>query len=97
MKQLCVDGRNVFMGYLNMPEQTAEALDANGLLHTGDLAKIDADGFLYITGNTLYSYFLNYSSFEKLLKSIVNIIHVNNDSSIFKCLLSLTCRELVFS
>ena len=44
------------MGYLNMPEQTAEALDANGLLHTGDLAKIDADGFLYITGTPILLY-----------------------------------------
>ncbi|XP_067841253.1 long-chain-fatty-acid--CoA ligase ACSBG2-like isoform X2 [Heptranchias perlo] len=48
--ELCFWGRHVFMGYLNMTEQTKEALDAEGWLHSGDLGKHDKDGFLYITG-----------------------------------------------
>ena len=48
--ELCVKGRHVFMGYLNSQENTNESIDNEGWLHTGDLAKIDADGFLYITG-----------------------------------------------
>uniref|UniRef100_W5LB37 Long-chain-fatty-acid--CoA ligase ACSBG2 n=1 Tax=Astyanax mexicanus TaxID=7994 RepID=W5LB37_ASTMX len=48
--EICFWGRHVFMGYLNMTEKTAEALDADGWLHSGDLGKHDKDDFLFITG-----------------------------------------------
>uniref|UniRef100_A0A9J8CJQ8 long-chain-fatty-acid--CoA ligase n=1 Tax=Cyprinus carpio carpio TaxID=630221 RepID=A0A9J8CJQ8_CYPCA len=48
--EICFWGRHVFMGYLNMPDKTEEALDADGWLHSGDLGKHDKDDFLYITG-----------------------------------------------
>lgn len=48
--EICFWGRHVFMGYLNMPEKTEEALDAEGWLHSGDLGKHDKDDFLFITG-----------------------------------------------
>ena len=38
------------MGYLNNEEKTKEAIDDGGWLHTGDIAKIDKDGFMSITG-----------------------------------------------
>ena len=43
-------GDNVFMGYYEDPEATAEALDSNGYYHTGDLGYIDKNGFCIITG-----------------------------------------------
>ena len=47
--ELQVRGTNVFMGYLNLPEKTAEAIDADGWLHTGDVGLVDADGYYRIT------------------------------------------------
>ncbi|XP_069482831.1 long-chain-fatty-acid--CoA ligase ACSBG2-like isoform X2 [Ambystoma mexicanum] len=48
--EVCLWGRSVFMGYLNMAEMTTEALDEEGWLHSGDIGKLDQDGFLTITG-----------------------------------------------
>ena len=47
--ELLVRGNNVFMGYLNQPEKTAETFDADGWLHTGDVGLQDADGYFKIT------------------------------------------------
>jgi len=47
--EILVRGTNVFMGYLNQPEKTAEAIDAEGWLHTGDIGLMDEDGFFRIT------------------------------------------------
>ena len=38
------------MGYLNDEDKTKEAIDEEGWLHSGDIGKVDKDGFLYITG-----------------------------------------------
>lgn len=48
--EICFWGRHVFMGYLNMPDKTMEAIDPEGWLHSGDLGKHDHLNFLYITG-----------------------------------------------
>jgi len=48
--EVCSRGRNTFMGYLNNAKATKEVIDDEGWLHSGDLGRLDTDGFLWITG-----------------------------------------------
>ena len=48
--EFCTRGYSVMLGYWNDPAKTAEAIDSNGWMHTGDLAVIDADGYANIVG-----------------------------------------------
>ena len=48
--ELCTRGYSVMIGYWNDPEKTAEAVDAEGWMHTGDLATIDDEGYCNIVG-----------------------------------------------
>ncbi len=48
--EFCTRGYSVMIGYWNDPERTAEAIDADGWMHTGDLAEMDADGYVNIVG-----------------------------------------------
>jgi fatty-acyl-CoA synthase len=48
--ELCCRGYLVMAGYYKMPEKTAEAIDAEGWLHTADLATMDIDGYMSIAG-----------------------------------------------
>jgi long-chain acyl-CoA synthetase len=46
--EVWVKGPNVFLGYLDEPEQTARVLTADGWLRTGDIATVDDEGYLYL-------------------------------------------------
>jgi long-chain acyl-CoA synthetase len=47
-EEILVRGPNVFAGYWNLPQKTAEAVDGEGWLHTGDCGEIDAEGYLRV-------------------------------------------------
>ena len=47
--EIVVRGYNVMQGYFEDPERTAETIDADGWLHTGDIGTMDADGYVAIT------------------------------------------------
>jgi long-chain acyl-CoA synthetase len=49
-EELWARGHNIMQGYYNRPEETADVLDSEGWLHTGDLATIDEAGHVFITG-----------------------------------------------
>jgi long-chain acyl-CoA synthetase len=46
--ELCIKGPQVMAGYWQRPEETAKVIDAEGWLHTGDMAKMDENGFFFI-------------------------------------------------
>ena len=48
--EICCRGYNNMVGYYNMPEQTAACIDKNGWLHSGDIGRMDEQGYYYITG-----------------------------------------------
>jgi fatty-acyl-CoA synthase len=50
--ELCTKGYSVMLGYWNDRERTAEAIDRDGFMHSGDLATIDADGYVEIVGRS---------------------------------------------
>ncbi len=50
--ELCTRGYSVMAGYWNDPERTGEAIDAEAWMHTGDLARMDGDGYVNIVGRS---------------------------------------------
>ena len=57
--EICVRGYNVMRGYWDAPEQSAQAVSADGWLHTGDIGVLDARGYLRITDRLKDMYIMN--------------------------------------
>ncbi|XP_058137983.1 long-chain-fatty-acid--CoA ligase ACSBG2-like [Dasypus novemcinctus] len=95
-------GRHVFMGYLGDKENTRERIDSHGWLHTGDLGLLDANDFLYITGNvkdviTLRSgERINPTPIEERVKRHLPLVRyvmlVGQDAPYLCALLTLKCQ-----
>ncbi|XP_061751564.1 long-chain-fatty-acid--CoA ligase ACSBG2-like isoform X2 [Nerophis ophidion] len=98
--EICFWGRNVFMGYLNKPDQTNEALDQDGWLHSGDVGKFERN-FLFITGRikeliiTAGGENVAPVPIEDLMKAEVNIISnamlIGDRRKFLTMLLTLKC------
>ena len=54
--EILIKGPNIMEGYHNLPEETAKALREDGAFHSGDLGRVDGDGFVYITGRIKEQY-----------------------------------------
>ena len=48
--EILVKGANVMIGYLYQPEETSKTINRQGWLRTGDLGRLDSDGFVFVTG-----------------------------------------------
>ncbi|KAG9328233.1 hypothetical protein JZ751_015750 [Albula glossodonta] len=80
--EICFWGRHVFMGYLNMPDKTTEAIDQDGWLHSGDLGK-HIDEFLFITGRI---------KVKEQVSIISNAMLVGDKRKFLSMLLTLKCN-----
>lgn len=101
--EICIRGRNVFMGYLNNPDATFEVMDSEGYFHTGDIGQIDlTTGFLDITGRmkeiivTAGGENVSPIPIEVALKEICPIIShamvIGDERKYLTCLITIKCR-----
>jgi long-chain acyl-CoA synthetase len=85
--EIVIKGPNVMKGYHNRPEETAEVMTADGAFRTGDLGRLDADGFLYITGRIKEQYKLENGKYvvpaplEEELQTSLFIVHAFLDGA----------------
>lgn len=83
--ELVVKGPTVMLGYYNNEDATKETIDKDGWLHTGDLAKIDKDGFIFICGRKKYVIVLKNGKniYPEELETLVNKIEGIKESFVY--------------
>jgi long-chain acyl-CoA synthetase len=70
--ELCVRGPQVMKGYWNREEETTNAVDADGWMHTGDICKVDADGYFFIVDRK--KDMINVSGFKVLPRDVEEVL-----------------------
>ncbi len=83
--ELVVKGPSVMMGYYNNEEATKETIDGDGWLHTGDLAKIDKDGYIFISGRKKFVIVLKNGKniYPEELETVINKIEGIKESFVY--------------
>ncbi len=89
--ELLVSGQNVMQGYWGKPEMTAEVIDEDGWFHTGDIAEIDKDGFIKITGRIKNMIVLGGG--KKIFPEEVEAVLEKSDKIKEVCVLSLKIKS----
>lgn len=97
--EICFRGRHIFMGYMKNDEATAAAVDANGFLRSGDVGRIDDDGFLFITGRikellitaggeNVPPVFIE-DNLKELIPAVSNVVVIGDKKKYLACLFTL--------
>ena len=89
--ELLVTGQNVMQGYYGKPEMTAEVIDEDGWFHTGDIAEIDKDGYIKITGRIKNMIVLGGG--KKIFPEEVEAVLEKSDKIKELCVLSLKIKS----
>ena len=84
--ELMAKGPSIMLGYYENEEATKDALDANGWFHTGDLARIDKDGFIYISGRKKSVIVLNNGKnvFPEEIETLLNKVEGIKESFVYE-------------
>lgn len=84
--ELLAKGPNIMLGYYENEEATKETIDSEGWLHTGDLAKIDKDGYIYIAGRKKSVIVLNNGKnvYPEELENLLNKVEGIKESFVYE-------------
>ena len=84
--ELLAKGPNIMLGYYENEEATKSTIDKDGWLHTGDLAKIDKDGFIYISGRKKSVIVLNNGKnvYPEELENLLNKVEGVKESFVYE-------------